>query len=48
MRKAPDQHVERDAADDLQSVALQHFCMRYILTEKSDEPFIKLEDREAS
>ena len=47
MREISDQHVERDAADDFKSVALQHFCMRYILTEKSDEPFIKFDNREA-
>jgi hypothetical protein len=47
MGEVSDQHVERDAADDLQGVALQYFCMRDILPENSDEPFIKFDNREA-
>ncbi len=34
--------------DYIQGVALDYFCMRYVLAEKSDEPFIEFDNREAS
>jgi hypothetical protein len=48
MRKISDEHVKREAPDYFQCVAVDHFRVRCVLAEESDESFIKFDNCKAS